>query len=127
MNIEKQVQKVSKEGILASQFIFYCCDFIETFMQIAETEFLKAGLRHDKQTESALLRIKYAASDLRKRTTETNTDSQITFGEESDLLKELMLLAIDRTGESDEWIRNEIFAIRQVESKYKLNLRKFGL
>ena len=122
-----EVLKVSKEGIMSNNFVFYLADMIEGFYLISENEFKKAGLKMDAPTKSALLRIKYACNDLRKRTTETPDESQIIFGEEADLLKELIILAVDRTGDTDEVFKSIIESVRQMESKHNLNLKKFGI
>lgn len=121
------VEKVSKEGIIANNMIFYFCDFLETLIPLAEHEFAKANLKLDNRTKMYLNQIKWASHDMRKRTTETHLESQIIFGEEADIIKEMILVMIDRTGETNKIAEHFIKYMKSFPSLYKLKLSKFGL
>ena len=73
-----------------------------------------------------LMKIKYAAKDMRKRTVETSEESQINFGDDSDKLLKLLLIAIDRTGNDNNVIDLIIKFAESFQSKMNLKLNKFG-
>ena len=123
----KNIQSISKEGRLANNMIFLCCDIIETLSNVAESEAYKAGFKWDAQTKSSLLRIKYAAKDMRKRTTETGMDSQLDFGEDAENILKLILLAVDRTGNDNKVMHLIHNFAESFQSKLNLNLKKFGI
>ena len=123
----EQIKKVSKEGIIANNMIFYLCDFLEVFTHIAEHEFIQCGLRLDNRTKMLLNTIKYVSKDMRARTRETGLESQMNFGEEADILKEIMLLCIDRTGDTNVIAEHFVKYVKSFPSLHKLNLKKFGI
>lgn len=122
----KNIQDISIEGRLSNNMIFMLCDQIETLEMVAKEEAYKANFRWDKHTEMQLMKIKYAAKDMRKRTIETSEESQINFGDDSDKLLKLLLIAIDRTGNDNNVIDLIIKFAESFQSKMNLKLNKFG-
>lgn len=92
-----------------------------------ETELGKAGFKLDKKTKTALNMIYYGAKDMRKRTTEIDLEQQITFGEDSEKLLKLLILAIDRTGDNYKGIDLITNFAETLQSKYNLKIKKYGV
>jgi len=121
------VQKVSLEGRIANNLIFLFADMIETVYGAAKYQAHIKDVKFDAKTRAAMMRLNFAAQDLRRRTRELGDDNQLTFGEESDALLKLLITAIDRCGRDSEFIYKIIESVESYESKYKLRFKIFGL
>ena len=122
-----KVKSISIEGRTANQLLFILSDVMETLYMVSESEAEKKGLKFDAATKSAMIRLKYSIIDLRKRTVEMGLDSQQTFGDDADKLLELIMLAVDRTGENYTVMDLIINYAKAFKSHWNLKLKKFGI
>jgi hypothetical protein len=102
-------------------------DMYETVSMVAEKEFHNAGLGEKPKVKMLKNMIKYGVKDLRAYTRQMPEIDQDWFGEDADKLLKLLLTAIDRTGDEGNALALFQNYIDAFESKYKLNIRKFGV
>lgn len=126
--MENNLQRISITGIMANNLVFQLIDMIETVQSVSEREFTKAGFKMSTASKNKFLMLKYAVKDVRKITYELkDIDSQVSFGEKTDLIKEIILLIIDRFDYDKEKLEQIISDLRQHPSKLNINLQKFGV
>lgn len=118
---------VSNEGIVANNLMYIVCDILEQLIPIAKNEFRKGGYELKKYDTIRMNEILFNAKDLRKRTVLMEQENQISFGNESDLILKLILLSIDRTGDTEKVMHQIINHVEKRKSKYNFNLKKFGI
>ena len=124
---KERVKQVSANGRVANILQFMLLDMYETVSMVAEREFHKAGLGEKPKVKTLKNIIKYGVKDLRAYTRQMPEADQEWFGEDSDQLLKILLTAIDRTGDNGNAISLFQNYIDAFESKYKLNIRQFGV
>ena len=117
----ERLANLSIEGKTANNMRFFALDWIERLNLVSRKEGEKVGIGDNKHVANLF----YNVSDLRKLTRGMTIDSQESFGETSDKLFELMMEVIDKTDESGRQIDIILDFVRKLESKQKLNLKKF--
>ena len=122
-----KIQKVSKEGRIANYLIYVLADMLETLIPFAEREAVRAGLDFNKREKPLINQMKWVSKDLTKVVRGITIDSQYDFGETSDSLLKVVLLAMDRSGEKPEKLNMIIKFIESINSEENINIKRFNL
>lgn len=118
--------KPSQEAIFINNMIFILLDIIEGLMKDAEKEFALNGCQ---LKYSSKMHYNKAVFEINKFLSEVRNipiDQQMSFGEEADILKELIFLSVDRDNDC-EFIKKMIEVIKINKSLRNFDFKKIGL
>lgn len=120
------IGKPTKDAIFINNMIFILLDILEGIMKDAEKEFFTTGceLKHGSKMHfnKSIFHIKKFLEQIRT----IPINQQMSFGEEADILKELIFLSVDRDKDC-EFVKKMIEVIKINKSVRNFEFKKIGL
>jgi hypothetical protein len=118
--------KPTKDAIFINNVIFILLDIIEGLMKDAEKEFRSSGceLKHTSKQNfnKTIFHLKKFLEEVRH----IPIDQQENFGDEADILKELIFYAVDRDNNT-EYVKKLIEVIKLNKSVHNFDFKKIGV